>query len=240
MTPDENVAAVRRESKALAEAARKDLKPIVPSCPDWSVSDLVWHVGGIHRHRIWLITEHPDGPKGFDIERPSDDEIVDWFADGAEKLAQVLESHDPDEKVWTWFKPNRTVGFWQRRMAQETAVHRWDGENAVGDAHEIEPWTAADGVAEFLDTLLVVQDEPPKGNGETIHLHATDAPCEWVITVAPEGARAEPGHAKGDAGMRGTSSDLLLALWRRIPLDSVEVLGNRPAVGRFVTGMDLS
>jgi len=54
VTPKENVAAVRRESAALAEAARKSLKPIVPSCPEWSVSDLVWHVGGIHHLLLML------------------------------------------------------------------------------------------------------------------------------------------------------------------------------------------
>ncbi len=240
MTPDENVEAVRRESNALAASARRALTPTVPSCPEWSVSDLIWHVGGIHRHRIWLITEHPDGPSGFAIERPGDDAIVDWFVDGSEELARVLESHEPTEKVWTWFPDDQTVGFWQRRMAQETAVHRWDGENANSEGRPIDPWLAADGVAEFLDTLLVVQDAPPKGNGETIHVHATDAPSEWVITLAPEGARAEQGHAKADAALRGTASDLLLALWRRLPLDALEVLGDRGVAEAFVGGMDLS
>lgn len=240
MTPEENIAAVRRESAALADAARKNLKPMVPSCPEWSVSDLVWHVGGIHRHRIWLITEHPDGPRGFKIERPEDGEIVGWFLDGADKLSQVLESHDATQKVWTWFPPDQSVGFWQRRMAQETAVHRWDGEDAVGEANEIEPWLAADGIAEFFDTLLVVQDEPQKGTGETVHVHATDAPAEWVITLTPDGPLAEQTHGKGDAAMRGTASDLLLALWRRIPLERVELLGDRALADRFVGGMDLT
>ena len=213
---------------------------MVPSCPEWSVSDLVWHVGGIHRHRIWLITEHPDGPQGFDIARPSDPAMVEWFLDGAEKLSRILESHDANEKVWTWFPSDQSVGFWQRRMAQETAVHRWDGENAVGKANEIEPWLAADGIAEFLDTMLPMQDEPIKGMGETIHVHANDAPSEWVITLTPDGARAETGHGKGDVAIRGTASDLLLALWRRIPLDAVEVIGDRASAERFVDGMDLS
>jgi uncharacterized protein (TIGR03083 family) len=240
MTPEENIAAVRRESGALAGSAKKDLAPMVPSCPEWSVSDLLWHVGGIHRHRIWLITEHPEGPRGFKIDRPADGEIIDWFVDGAENLSQTLEQHDPTEKVWTWFEPDQTVGFWQRRMAQETAVHRWDGEHAVGHASDIEPQLASDGIAEFFDTLLVVQEAPPKGNGETIHLHTTDAPSEWLITLTPEGARAEPGHAKADVAIRGAASDVLLALWRRIPLDRAEVLGDRAVAERFVSGMDLS
>jgi uncharacterized protein (TIGR03083 family) len=240
MTPEENIQAVRRESAMLADAAGHNLAPTVPSCPDWSVSDLVWHVGGVHRHRIWLITEHPEGPQGFELERPKDDEIVDWFSEGAETLARALESRDPSDSVWTWFPPDQTVGFWQRRMAQETAVHRWDAEHAAAETHPIEPALAADGIAEFFDTLMVVQDEPPKGNGETVHVHATDEPAEWVITLDPKGARAEPKHAKGDAGIRGPASDVLLALWRRIPLDHVEVLGDRALAERFVDTMDLS
>jgi uncharacterized protein (TIGR03083 family) len=240
MTPEENVAAVRRESAALATAARGVLDRTVPSCPDWSVSDLVWHVGGIHRHRIWLITEHPEGPQGFAIERPGDDAIIDWFAEGAEDLARVLGSSDPSTPVWTWFPDDQSVGFWQRRMAQETAVHRWDAEDAAGKPTTIEATLAADGVAEFFDTLLPAQDEPPSGNGETVHVHATDATAEWLITLAQEGARAEETHAKGDAAIRGAASDLLLALWRRLPLDRVEVLGDHAVAERFIGAMDLS
>jgi uncharacterized protein (TIGR03083 family) len=240
MTPEENIAAVRREGAALAEAARGQLDVNVPSCPEWSMSDLVWHVGGIHRHRIWLITEKPPGPRGFEIDRPSDDEIVDWFAEGVDALAKVLESHDPTEPCWTWFKPDQSVGFWQRRMAQETAVHRWDGEDAAGRAQPIEPVLAADGIDEFFDTLLPVQDKPPTGNGETILVHSTDAPSEWFLTVTPDGTDAVHGHQKADAAIRGGASDVLLALWRRLPLDRVEISGDNAVAERFVSAMDLS
>lgn len=241
VTPEENVAALRRDGAALAQAARGALDRNVPSCPEWSVSDLVWHTGGVHRHRIWLITEHPDGPEGFQIEQPSDDEIVEWFADGVDLLARVLESEDAARRVWTWFPSDQTVGFWQRRMAQETAVHRWDAENAIGRATPIVPAAiAADGVAEYLDTMMPMQDTPPTGNSESIHIHTTDAPGEWMITLSPEGPRLEETHGKGDAAIRGNASDLLLALWRRIPLDRVEVLGDGSLAERFVAAMDLS
>ncbi|MGZ4189204.1 MAG: maleylpyruvate isomerase family mycothiol-dependent enzyme [Actinomycetota bacterium] len=241
MTPEENIAALRRDGAAFAAAARGALDRNVPSCPEWSVSDLLMHTGGVHRHRIWLITEHPEGPEGFDIDDVPDDEKVDWFTDGVEQLARVFESEDPARHVWTWFPADQTVGFWQRRMAQETAVHRWDAENAVGRAHPITPPAlAADGIAEFFDTMLPDQEVAPTGSGETIHVHATDVPAEWLVTLTPEGARIEPTHAKGDAAIRGEASDVLLALWRRIPLERVEVLGDRSLAERFIAAMDLS
>jgi len=240
MTPEENVEAVRREGAALAAAARGTLDKNVPSCPEWNVSDLVWHVGGIHRHRIWLITEKRDGPQGFEIDRPNDDAIVDWFNEGVEALSRVFEANDPTTPAWTWFPPDQTVGFWQRRMAQETAVHRWDGENAAGRAQSIEPALAADGIDEFFDTLLIVQDEPITGNGETVHVHSTDAPAEWHLTLGSKGTDAKNEHGKADAAIRGPASDVLLALWGRVPLDSVEVLGDRGAAEKFLAAMDLS
>ncbi len=39
----------------------------------------------------------------------------------------------------------------------------------------------------------------------------------------------EPGHAKGDAAVRGPAADLLLWLWGRRPLDGFEVFGDRSA-----------
>jgi len=240
MTPEENVSAVRRESAALAAAARGSLAQNVPSCPEWSVSDLLWHLGGVHRHRIWLIAEKRTSPQGFELDRPDDSEIVDWLAEGAEQLARVLEENDPSTPSWTWFPPDQTVGFWQRRMAQETAVHRWDGENATGMAADIEPWLAADGIAEFFDTMLPAQEEPIAGNGETIHVHANDAPSEWVLTMTPDGTKAEQGHGKADVALKGRASDTLLALWRRLPLDHLEILGERAVFERFLGAMDLS
>ena len=39
---------------------------------------------------------------------------------------------DPAAPSWTWWPDDQTAGFWLRRMAQETAVHRVDVELPLG------------------------------------------------------------------------------------------------------------
>ena len=40
--------------------------------------------------------------------------------------------------------------------------------------------------------------------------------------------------------MRGPAADLLLVLWRRLPLDAVEVIGDRAAAERLVARKNLA
>ena len=45
------------EGRMLARAARLALGLNVPTCPDWSVDDLVAHVGMIHRRAAVMVRE---------------------------------------------------------------------------------------------------------------------------------------------------------------------------------------
>jgi hypothetical protein len=78
------------------------------------------------------------------------------------------------------------------------------------------------GIDELLDNLLPAAAFSPdierlRGKGETLHLHATDADGEWMITLEPNGYRWEHGHGKGTVAARGPAADLLLVLYRRLP-----------------------
>ena len=72
------------------------------------------------------------------------------------------------------------------------------------------------------------------GDGVTIHLHATDAPGEWMIERTPDGFTYAHGHGKGDVALRGPISDLtagnLLALGIMMALFD----RTRTGVGRWV------
>jgi hypothetical protein len=73
------------------------------------------------------------------------------------------------------------------------------------------------------------------GDGETIHLHATDLdgsqlPGEWLITLEPDGFRWSHAHVKGAAAVRGTARELALWLNHRLPdsAPGLERLGEEP------------
>jgi uncharacterized protein (TIGR03083 family) len=233
-------ASLRRDGDALAAVAASNLEASVPGCPGWSVRDLVVHTGGVHRFWSQIVERRLQNPRDVDrtLTEPGDGPLVDWFRDGVMHLAEVIEHADGGEPIWSW-SGQKNIAFVQRRMPQETAVHRWDAEAAAGVAGSIEPELARDGVDEYFDIFMPAEESSFDGRGETIHLHQTDGGGEWVLELGPERVQVERGHRKGDAAVRGSGSDLLLMLWRRIPLSAVEVIGDRALVERFIAWMDL-
>jgi uncharacterized protein (TIGR03083 family) len=237
MTPESYVAAVRREGDALAAAGEASLDRPVESCPGWSVGDLLYHVGEVHRFWSDIVVELRTDVDDLAMPpRPSDDLLVDWYRQGLDRVCTVLASADPTSVCWTW-AAQKDVAFVQRRMAQETAVHRWDGQNAAGAAEPIEHDLAVDGIDEFADVMYGARpssaDETRAG---TVHLHCTDGAGEWLFEPAARDHRVTRGHIKGDAALRGSASDLLLALWRRVPLERLDVVGDAEVARQFLGG----
>jgi uncharacterized protein (TIGR03083 family) len=221
--------AVRREGEALAAAARGgDLGAAVPTCPGWTLADLVLHVGMVHRHKSAIVGGRLQGPPDpWPPPAPAAADLLDWYAAGLDELLDLLGGSDPATRVWSWYPPDQTVGFWRRHMAHETAVHRVDAEAASGEPAPVAAALAVDGVDELLDVMLVpgLAGEPV-GDGESLHLHATDADGEWLLRLGPGGVAVGRGHAKGDAAARGTASDLYLWLYGRAAPERLEVLGD--------------
>jgi uncharacterized protein (TIGR03083 family) len=230
---------IRRESRALAEAADGNLRLPVPACPGWSVADLVWHIG--EAQDFWgSVAEGPlqdvSGMKR--VDRPSDAELITWFPRQTERLVSILETADPSARIWNWAE-QKELAFIPRRMAHEAAVHRWDSQSATGSQLQMEPSLAVDGIDEFLDVYLPVDGDFGSGS-EIVHLHSTDASGEWVIRVEKGAMEVSREHAKGDVAARGPASDLLLLLWRRLGRAVVDVRGDAGALDRFLARADLT
>jgi uncharacterized protein (TIGR03083 family) len=243
MDASEYLEAVRRDSAALLAAARAaDPAGAIEDCPGWTPVDLVWHIGQVHWFWSSIVADRLAGPDAYVApDRPDDDDDVFAFAEhSARRLDDVLASTDPSTEVWTWSEPH-TAGFVIRRMAHETAVHRVDAERAAGRDHRIAPELAADGVDEFLTHFLrrAAKDAAPIGG--SVHLHCGDTAGEWTVTMDDGGGwNVAREHSKGDAALRGDAHDLLMVLWRRAPLDSVVVFGDRGVAERFVAHTDLA
>jgi uncharacterized protein (TIGR03083 family) len=243
MDHDRLLGSLRRDAAALLEAARAaGADAPVPACPGWTAGELVWHIGEVHEFWGTIVADRLDTPDGYvQSPRPATfDETVTFAESTAAALLDALESTDPATPVWTWASDS-TAGFVLRRMAHETAVHRLDAERAAGRDHVIDADLASDGVDEFLSEFLVwVADGAPPLAG-SVHVHCTDVAGEWLVRDDGAGGHlVTREHAKGDAAIRGPAADLLLVLWRRLPLDAVEVIGDRAAAERLVARTNLS
>lgn len=242
-------AAAARLAALLSTLSAEDWDRTVPTCPGWTIRKTVRHIGTAHR---WVDAMVKTGaqvdPRTLDLGLPDDNaDLPAWFKKGAAELAAEFRTTDGDTPAWSW-GTDAHVRFWSRRMLHETSVHRGDVELALGRTPEYDRAVAVDGVDEFLELLPSAADFAPKvgeltGDGETLHLHATDVEAkngegdaEWLITLEPRGFRWSRSHAKGAAAVRGPVSDLYLFAWGRRTPDSseVEVLGDHTLLNHWV------
>jgi uncharacterized protein (TIGR03083 family) len=224
MDPAVHLDHLRADSAALLAAQQAE-----PTAPAWSGlgwdrTELLEHVANVHG---WVRAQLQLGPseriRFSTVERaPTGAELPAWYEAGALELAALLSTMDVGATWPTWAGPQPGT-FFPRRMAQETAVHRWDA-----DGHAVDPSLAVDGVDELLELFAPFLGGDRLGGAEgTIHLHATDTDGEWLVRLGRSGIQFEHGHAKGDVALRGTASDLLLWAWNRVPVDDrFEVFGD--------------
>jgi len=164
---------------------------------------------------------------------------VSWGRSQLDRILEILASTADDVPVWTWAPDptGHTVGFIRRHQVQETAVHRWDMQSAASDTQPdaIDSEMASDSIDEFLTTSLPFGVNESKPLSGSVHLHCTDVAGEWFIERT---GRVDRAHATGDVAVRGTASDLLLALYDRIPIDGLDVVGNVSIARHLVERVD--
>ena len=230
--------------RRLREVAGGDPATNVPSCPGWSVADLLYHVAVVYLHKVQSIRlgQAPEPwPPDLSGHAPLD-ALDEAYAD----LAKTFAAHDASDPAFTWYDPDQTVGFWIRRMAQETVIHRRDAELAFGV-----PTSAADDLAkDGIDELLVIfvgwattkwaseiADELAARKDDTVLVD------DFLLRPTLEGVRVERGQDV-DAALRvtGTPSSLLFWLWNRsAPTDDAVVVdGDQSVAERFRETLTLS
>jgi uncharacterized protein (TIGR03083 family) len=237
---NEFLVAVDRDSAAFVdacEAAR--LTTAVASCPGWTVSDLLWHLTEVHDFWRTMVAERRSEWKGYEPPpRPADGGLAALYRRGRTDLLKTLVEADPAMPMWTWSN-DKTAGFVIRRMAQETAVHLWDATQATGTVMPIEATLASDGIDEFLTHFLADVAPDAAAVGGSVHFHCGDVPGEWTVRESDDGFTVAREHSKGDCAIRGTASDILLALWRRVPLSTCDVVGDMNVAARFIAHTNL-
>ena len=224
------------ESELLGSVPPERLAAEVPHIPGWTVHKLVGHAAWVLRYVTRALDSSPDAPprRSTVAEPPHGEEVLPWFGDARGELLAALDAADLDRLVptFTGAQPSR---WWLRRLSHEMAMHRWDLQAATGSPDPIDPALAVDGVDEVFEVFAPTRLDLDRlgGQGETIHLHATDVDGEWLCTLQEASVTWGHGHAKGDVAARGPVSDLLLLLWGRLPPSRVEVFGDAGILDRW-------
>lgn len=220
-------------------AGAADLSATVPSCPEWTVADLVQHVGMVYLHKVEVLRtgDHPAGWPPAEAQAKPPLELLDQSH--ADLIAE-LSARDPGEHTFTWYAPDQTVGFWIRRMAQETVIHRVDAE--LGAGVEIAPIAddlAIDGIDELLVAFVEfgthawldeLGDLLGAADGRAVRIEAGDA--AWFVRPTPEGVEVRTSDVDTcEAVVSGRPHDVLLWLWNRAGDDVVTITGDVELVG---------
>lgn len=244
------LALIEDRSDALrAAAAQAGLAARVPSCPDWSVSDLVTHLGEV---QLFWAADVAAGPSVAppDEETVGDREphgdLLTWSADATSKLVAALREAGPDRMCWTWWEeadaaPTTSEAV-ARHQVQEAGVHAFDAQQAAGHGLPLPAPVAADGVNEFI-TVELPTNGPWPFEPATVILE-TGAGGSWLLDLGPDGLHVlegdEHGNAKRSATVTADPSDMVLAFYRRELPGELHIDGDPELVPQLINwpGLD--
>ncbi|NUR16324.1 MAG: maleylpyruvate isomerase family protein [Dermatophilaceae bacterium] len=213
----------------------------VPTCPSWTVLDLVAHQGMVHRWATSHVRGAPEtDPLRFEAEGRAAADVLGWFDEGATALLQALFDA-PDDLVARTFLRDAPAPrlFWTRRQCFETTVHAVDamaarlGRAPLPDETWLRPRLATDGIDELLTGFVPRDKQGVQPERATrLLVRPDDAALAWLLDLAPDrpasttrltGADAVATDA--DVVWAGGAVELFLRLWSRTgaePADALE------------------
>ena len=231
---------IRADATRLSDAARGGLDAGVPCCEGWTVRTVVEHVGDVYAEKAAVIDEGWTERQDRRLGEPGEP-ITGWFGESAAHLLEVLSAHSPTETVWTWFDSDQTVGFWYRRLAHETLIHRVDVEQARGLPSTIDESLAADGIDEILTVMMsggpswgsvVLEGRsallrvPGRSWSVRLGRFSGTSPATGNTYSDLPALELVDGEASSHVDISGTAGDLDRWLWGRGSLDDLTVEGD--------------
>jgi uncharacterized protein (TIGR03083 family) len=231
--------AIVEHTRRLAEsAAAAGPDAVVPTAPNWTVTDLVEHVGQTQHWAAEIIERRITDPAKLPTEvaaLPTDPgEWQAWLSESAQRVASACSDDAFDAPVFNAAGDGRSgTQFWMSSMLNEAVVHGVDAAAAAGRPAEIEADVAAALISNHLAMLTsstweVQRSESAhaiRGTGQTLQWLATDTAGAWFVERRPDGATWRPGTQRADVTVRGPAGSLLLILTRRLPLTGRETTG---------------
>jgi len=230
---------LRREADLLAlSAIGQPPHKGVPACPGLNLGETVRHVGSGYRMTLeWI--RLGEEPKQWQRDPAEGQDPVDFMRSGAEAVIAELGAHGEDEPCATWWPGQENYGFWRRRLAHETTLHRMDIQGAAGvEVGPVDDDVAIDGVDEVLTLWLGHKLDMLGVRGsrdELVTVRVEDH--MWLTRCGPRGAsawRVEPEDAEhADAQVTASPMTMYRWLWGRLPDRLVEVAGDHDAIAQL-------
>lgn len=215
MLSAENLASIEADGRELGRLVRSSPNIPVPQYPGWLMSDLAQHVSWVQGRVVMICRDRPTerikGPR-----LPEGLDPADWYDRTFTELLEALRQAERATPVWGLLDM-ATIGFWERRMVIETAVHLWDARQAVDAPAPLSDHAATAGLDEYLERIGWLGELPP------LEVEATDLGRTWRYGVG------EP-----VASLSGSASDIFLRLYSRsstvvLPVEWATTLESLPA-----------
>jgi uncharacterized protein (TIGR03083 family) len=229
----------------LRSVARIDQSAAVPTCPGWRVADLTGHVAEVYLHKAAAMRDGVE-PQEWPPKQLALQEPLALLDRAYVELTHEFATREPSDQAGSWYTPDQTVGFWMRRMAQETVIHRIDAELATDQPlASIPDDLAVDGVDELLKVFVAFGvanwgryfTEILSASPGRTYLVRADA-AAWRLRTGPGvfDVQDGPGDTPTDVSVSGASTDVLRWVWNREPTSApsgVSVRGAEDALGQL-------
>jgi uncharacterized protein (TIGR03083 family) len=231
--------AIVEHTRRLAESAAAAGPDVaVPTAPEWTITDLVEHVGQTQHWVAEIIERRITDPTQLPTQMavlPTDPrEWQAWLSESAQRVASACSDDALDAPVFNPAGDERPgTRFWMTSMLNEAVVHGFDAANAAGRPADID----ADIAAALISNHLAMLTSPTwemqrpasahaiRGTGQTLQWLATDTADDagaWFVERWPDGATWKPATQQADVTVTGPARSLLLTLTRRLPLTDRE------------------
>ncbi len=208
----------------------------VPTCPGWTVRDLVVHLGVVHRWARAIMTgqdprQARDAQVAHEAEAAAVADVLDWLDDGAAALLSTLAVAPDDLEVMFFLEnapaPRRA---WARRECHEATIHAVDAMSARlgrppgADQLWFSAALALDGTDELLRGFLPrARSRVRSPRPHAVAVQALDAGTvhTWLLSIG-EGPTAvayladeSSAAVQADVVVSAEAIPLYLALWNR-------------------------
>jgi uncharacterized protein (TIGR03083 family) len=219
------IEALDEQGRLLVGAARAaGTSAPVPSCPGWTVADLLRHIGEVHRWASFIVaTAATDDPDSSTVVGPIpvDAGLAEWVTDGHGALVETLRAAPPDLACWQFLRAPSPLAFWARRQLHETAVHRMDAELAAGQAiSPVAADVAEDGIDEMLAGFLPRRSSRLRSQRQrSFQVAPTDSTLRWWVGISGEQPVTVREERAADVVFSALVGELYPALWNRADLD---------------------